>query len=43
MVVRTKKIMPRAVITGISGQDGSYLVKLLLKKDNRDIGIVRKK
>ena len=42
MVVRTKKIMPTAIITGITGQDGSYLAKLLLSKGYRVIGIVRK-
>jgi GDPmannose 4,6-dehydratase len=32
----------RAVITGISGQDGSYLAELLLKKDYEVYGIVRR-
>lgn len=31
-----------ALITGISGQDGSYLSELLLEKEYRVIGIVRK-
>ena len=30
-----------AIITGISGQDGSYLAKLLLGKNYRVIGIRR--
>ena len=34
--------MPTAVITGISGQDGSYLARLLLSKGYKVIGIVRK-
>jgi GDPmannose 4,6-dehydratase len=32
----------RALITGISGQDGSYLAELLLAKDYEVIGIVRR-
>ena len=31
-----------ALITGISGQDGSYLAELLLKKNYKVLGIVRK-
>jgi GDPmannose 4,6-dehydratase len=31
-----------AVVTGITGQDGAYLAQLLLKKDYRVIGIVRR-
>lgn len=34
--------MPRALITGISGQDGSYLSELLLKKGYEVHGIVRR-
>ena len=31
-----------AVVTGITGQDGSYLAELLLQKDYRVIGVVRR-
>lgn len=34
--------MPRALITGISGQDGSYLAELLLSKGYEVHGIVRR-
>ena len=34
--------MPTALITGITGQDGSYLAELLLTKGYRVIGIVRR-
>ena len=34
--------MPRALITGITGQDGSYLAELLLEKDYEIHGIVRR-
>jgi GDPmannose 4,6-dehydratase len=34
--------MPTALITGITGQDGSYLAELLLDKGYRVIGIVRR-
>lgn len=34
--------MPRALITGISGQDGSYLTELLLSKNYEVHGIVRR-
>ena len=34
----TKKI---ALITGISGQDGAYLAKFLLKKNYKIIGLTR--
>ena len=34
--------MKRALITGISGQDGSYLAELLLQKDYEVFGIVRR-
>lgn len=33
--------MPRALITGISGQDGSYLAELLLSKGYQVFGLVR--
>jgi GDPmannose 4,6-dehydratase len=34
--------MPSALITGITGQDGSYLAELLLDKGYRVVGIVRR-
>ena len=34
--------MPRALITGITGQDGSYLAELLLQKGYEVTGIVRR-
>jgi GDPmannose 4,6-dehydratase len=34
--------MPTALITGITGQDGSYLAELLLAKDYRVIGVARR-
>jgi len=34
--------MKKALITGITGQDGSYLVELLLKKDYEVWGVVRR-
>ena len=34
--------MKTAIITGVSGQDGSYLAKFLLKKGYKVIGTVRK-
>ena len=34
--------MPTALVTGITGQDGSYLAELLLAKGYRVIGIVRR-
>ena len=34
----TKKVL----ITGISGQDGSYLAELLLKKDYKVYGLIRR-
>ena len=33
--------MPTALITGVSGQDGSYLAELLVAKDYRVIGVTR--
>jgi GDPmannose 4,6-dehydratase len=33
--------MPRALITGVAGQDGSYLAELLLSKGYEVVGIVR--
>ena len=34
--------MPSALITGITGQDGSYLAELLLEKGYRVVGVVRR-
>jgi GDPmannose 4,6-dehydratase len=34
--------MPTALITGITGQDGSYLAELLLQKEYRVVGVVRR-
>lgn len=34
--------MPRAMITGITGQDGSYLAELLLAKGYEVVGVVRR-
>lgn len=33
--------MPRALITGVNGQDGSYLAELLLDRGYRVIGLIR--
>ncbi len=34
--------MPRALITGITGQDGSYLADFLLQKGYEVFGVVRR-
>ena len=34
--------MKKALITGITGQDGSYLVELLLSKDYEVHGVIRR-
>ncbi|HEY8735847.1 MAG TPA: GDP-mannose 4,6-dehydratase, partial [Candidatus Dormibacteraeota bacterium] len=34
--------MPSALITGITGQDGSYLAELLLEKGYEVHGVVRR-
>jgi GDPmannose 4,6-dehydratase len=34
--------MPKALITGITGQDGSYLAEFLLDKDYEVVGLVRR-
>ncbi len=34
--------MPNALITGITGQDGSYLAEFLLEKGYRVYGMVRR-
>jgi GDPmannose 4,6-dehydratase len=35
-------MMPRALVTGITGQDGSYLAELLLDKGYHVVGVVRR-
>ena len=35
--------MKRALITGITGQDGSYLAELLLEKGYEVYGLIRRK
>jgi len=37
-----KRVKPLAIITGATGQDGSYLTELLLEKEYNVIGIVRR-
>jgi GDPmannose 4,6-dehydratase len=37
-----EEIMPTALITGVTGQDGSYLAELLLSKGYQVIGMVRR-
>jgi GDPmannose 4,6-dehydratase len=39
---RTKMSNPRALITGVTGQDGSYLAEFLLEKDYEVFGMVRR-
>ena len=34
--------MPTALITGVTGQDGSYLAELLLSKGYQVVGMVRR-
>ena len=34
--------MPTAIVTGITGQDGSYLADFLLSKGYRVVGMVRR-
>ena len=34
--------MPKALITGVTGQDGSYLAELLLSKGYEVVGVVRR-
>ena len=38
----TLRHMPNALITGITGQDGSYLAEFLLEKGYRVYGMVRR-
>ena len=40
--VDVRDIMKKALVTGITGQDGSYLVELLLKKDYEVWGVLRR-
>jgi len=40
--MKDKKSMKKALITGITGQDGSYLAELLLEKDYEVHGIIRR-
>jgi GDPmannose 4,6-dehydratase len=35
-------VMPKALITGVTGQDGSYLAELLLAKGYEVVGVVRR-
>src|ERR1700742_1904518 len=45
MAARTRGVggvVPRALITGITGQDGSYLAELLLEKGYEVHGMVRR-
>ena len=35
--------MKRALITGVNGQDGSYLAELLLEKGYKVYGLMRRK
>ncbi len=42
VTIRLKIKMPCAVITGVSGQDGSYLAELLLEKGYRVFGMIRR-
>lgn len=41
-VRKTKLVTKRALITGITGQDGSYLAELLLKKGYEVHGVIRR-
>ncbi|MCB0113522.1 MAG: GDP-mannose 4,6-dehydratase, partial [Caldilineaceae bacterium] len=34
--------MPTALVTGITGQDGSYLAEFLLEQGYRVVGMVRR-
>jgi GDPmannose 4,6-dehydratase len=38
----SRRALPRALITGITGQDGSYLAELLLSKGYEVVGVVRR-
>ena len=39
---RSADAMPKALITGVTGQDGSYLAELLLAKGYEVVGVVRR-
>jgi GDPmannose 4,6-dehydratase len=41
-MTENEEIMPTALITGVTGQDGSYLAELLLSKGYQVIGMVRR-
>jgi GDPmannose 4,6-dehydratase len=41
-LTRQDVAMPTALITGVTGQDGSYLAELLLAKGYRVVGVVRR-
>src|SRR5215204_463919 len=41
-LVRSRDLVKRALITGITGQDGSYLAELLLEKEYEVFGMVRR-
>src|SRR5947209_2066547 len=40
--IRSSDTMPNALITGITGQDGSYLAELLLDKGYNVFGVIRR-
>jgi GDPmannose 4,6-dehydratase len=40
--ISDSRTLPTALITGITGQDGSYLADLLLDKGYRVVGVVRR-
>ena len=42
LLVLRRNLMKKALISGITGQDGSYLVEFLLKKDYQVWGIIRR-
>ena len=42
-IFKENKNMKNALITGITGQDGSYLAELLLEKGYEVYGIMRRK
>ena len=41
-ISQTRDMTKRALITGITGQDGSYLTELLLEKGYEVFGIIRR-
>ena len=42
LVCKLGQSMKKAMITGITGQDGSYLAEFLLEKDYLVVGIIRR-